>query len=127
VTEDPSLAPPVPPPAEERHPFWGFMDVFLFAGLAIPSMVMGILLVKGVFWVLRIHTRVQATELLPAQFVGYALMFGVLCLIFRVQYGRPFWDSLGWRSMQRRPGQIAFLGVLLAFGIGLTGILMGVQ
>jgi hypothetical protein len=28
--------------------------------------------------------------------VGYGLLFTALMMIFRLQYGRPFWRSLGW-------------------------------
>ena len=40
---------PPPPAPEERYPFWGWSDVFLFAGLALPCMLAGVLVVKAVF------------------------------------------------------------------------------
>jgi len=36
------------------------------------------------------------SELLSEQFLGYGILFGGLLLIFRMQYERPFWRSLGW-------------------------------
>src|SRR5438445_11066925 len=34
----PPPLPELPPPTPERDPFWGYSDLILFAGLAIPSM-----------------------------------------------------------------------------------------
>ncbi len=36
----------------------------------------------------------RAFELLPAQFAGYAILYVLLWLVFRFQYGQPFWRSL---------------------------------
>jgi len=95
---EPSLSgpPPQPPPAPERDPCWGYSDLLLFMGLAIPSLLLGIGFVKGASFLLRIHAPNRAAELLTGQFAGYAVLFGALRLILRVQYGRPFWRSLGW-------------------------------
>ncbi|MCU1232765.1 MAG: Abortive infection protein [Candidatus Solibacter sp.] len=80
----------------ERYPFWTYADVLVFAGLAIPSMLLGYGIVKAAFWVLRLHPAVKTWELLLDQFAGYGLLFGALYAIFRLQYGRPFWRSLAW-------------------------------
>src|SRR5882724_1089080 len=85
-----------PPPAPERDPFWGYSDLILFAGLGIPSMLLGFGLVKGATFLFRVHAPNRAAELLAGQFAGYAFLFGALMLILRAQYDRPFWRSLGW-------------------------------
>jgi len=80
----------------ERDPFWGYGDVLVFAGLAIPCMLLGFGIVKAAFWALRLHPAVATWELLLDQFAGYALLFGALLAMFRLQYDRPFWSSLAW-------------------------------
>ena len=56
-------------PHSERCPFWGYGDVFLFAGLAIPCMLLGYGLVKLVLLVFHVHPAVRVAELLPEQFL----------------------------------------------------------
>jgi uncharacterized protein len=111
----PSTAPesleaaPPPPPPPERDPFWGYSDVLLFAGLAIPCMLAGWAIVQGILRLFHAHLAVRAAELLAEQLAGYALLFSALRLIFRVQYGRPFWSSLGWTRLR-----VPFLWLVIA-------------
>jgi len=42
-----------------------------------------------------IHAALRVSELLAEQFLGYGILFGGLLLMFRLQYERPFWRSLG--------------------------------
>jgi membrane protease YdiL (CAAX protease family) len=122
--EEPPLPPPAPPP--ERDPFWGWGDVFLFIGLSVASWLVGGLLITGVAILARIHVRGEmgTTELLAAQVIIYALAFGSLALLFRIQYDRPFWDSLGWRGFQMPVVQVALLGVGAAYAVSLLGALI---
>ena len=92
----PPAAEGLPPEEPERYPFWGYADLFLFAALAIPCMLLGWGVVKALSAVLHISFALHAAELLTEQFAGYALLFGALLLIFRMEYDRPFWKSLGW-------------------------------
>ena len=55
--EPPERVPPPPPP--ERYPFWGYGDVLVFAGLAIPCMLLGFGVVKAAFWIFRLHPAVR--------------------------------------------------------------------
>jgi hypothetical protein len=88
---------PAPPPAEpERYPFWGYLDLAFFAGLVIPSMLIGWAVVKAGMFLFHIHAALRVSELLAEQFLGYGILFGGLLLMFRLQYARPFWRSLGW-------------------------------
>jgi membrane protease YdiL (CAAX protease family) len=100
-SSDPAEAepPPAPPAPPERDPFWGYSDVFLFIGLAIPCMFLGWALIQGPLHLFHIHPAAHAAELLAEQLAGYLLLFCALRLIFRVQYDRPFWRSLGWTHM----------------------------
>jgi hypothetical protein len=99
MEEQPSEEPAPPPPAPpepERYPFWGYSDLLVFAGLAIPSMLTGWAVVKGGMWLFHIHAALRVSELLSEQFLGYGILFGGLLLMFRIEYERPFWRSLGW-------------------------------
>jgi hypothetical protein len=124
----PQPEPPVPespPPAPPREPFWSYTDLLIFIGLAIPCLLLGIGIVRALEFVLRIQPRVRMIELLPAQFLGYALMFSALMLLFRWQYGRPFWRSLGWTELHLAPVLIAGAGLVTAFGVSAISILIG--
>jgi len=106
------VPPPPPPPKPEPYPFWSYGDLLLFAGLTIPCMLLGLGLVKFFLWAFHIHPKVRVLELLPEQFLGYLLLFFMLKLIFRLEYGRPFWASLGWRVTR-----LPWLWIMIA-GIG---------
>jgi len=108
--------PPLPPPPE-RYPFWGYSDLLLFAGLAVPSVLAGLAIVKGVMLLLHLHPAARAAELLPAQFLGYAILFGALLLIFRMQYSRPFWRSLGWTGMRLPFFWIVIAGLATGYAV----------
>jgi membrane protease YdiL (CAAX protease family) len=91
--EQPMFA--LPPAEPERCPFWGYADVALMLGLALPCMFAGLGVVRLALWVMHLHAA-QGVEAVPEMLVGYGLLFGALTVIFRVQYDRPFWRSLGW-------------------------------
>jgi hypothetical protein len=111
LPEEPSGQPALPPPPE-RDPFWGYSDLLMFAGLAVPCMLLGFGLVKGIMALFRVHTPLRAAELLAAEFTGYALLFLVLRIMLQMQYGRPFWQSLGWK-----PAKLS-IPILVLFGVG---------
>jgi len=115
---EPETATP-PPAPEERYPFWGYGDVLLFIGLAFPSLLAGALVVKTVVVLLRIPVHNRIFEILPAQFGGYAILFGLLALLFRWQYGRRFWPSLGWTPPSLPPSRMVLAGVGLAVAVAL--------
>src|SRR5207244_1174644 len=108
MTEDPELPAPLeplepvlpPPPPPERDPFWSYSDLLIFLGLALPCMLLGYGAVKAAFWIFHLHPAVKTWELLAEQFAGYGLLFGMLVMLLRTQYDRPFWRSLGWVTPQ---------------------------
>ena len=114
---------PAPPPPE-RYPFWGYSDLLLFAGLAIPCMLLGWAVVRALFVIFRIHTTLSVVELLPQQFLGYAFLFGALALVFRMQYDRPFWDSLGWRRAPMPFLWMVIFGFATAIAVAMLGALI---
>ncbi len=137
MSEDPEQAAPLPAPEadaapavcesppvpEEATPFWGYSDLFLFAGLAVPAMLAGFGLVKALLSIFH-WQPIKAAEVLAEQFIGYVFLFLVLLLILRLQYGRPFWESLGWSPMKWPPLWVAIAGWLTAFIVVLTAYLM---
>ena len=49
----------LPPPEAEREPFWGYGDLMLFAGLTVPCLLLGVLLVRAAMAVTHLHTEVS--------------------------------------------------------------------
>src|SRR5689334_3742379 len=119
--------PPAPAPAAEpeRYPFWGYTDLLLFAGLAIPSLLLGWALVKAFLAAFHFRVRLPVLELLPEQFLGYAILFGALALILRLQYDRPFWRSLAWWPTRVPIGIIGAAGMACAIAVAFLAKLLG--
>lgn len=107
--------------ATEEDVFWTYQDVAIFLGLAFPSLLGGAFVAKGLFSIFHLHLTHKALELLPAQFLGYALLFTALALLLKHQYRRPFWRSLHWTWPAIPPPLITTMGVALAFAIALLG------
>ena len=91
-----------PQPQPEKYPFWSYADLVVFFGLAFPCLLLGAFLVKVFLWVFHLRVHSIALELVPAQFVGYGLLFFALYLLLKLHYQRPFWLSLKW--VPTRPG-----------------------
>jgi uncharacterized protein len=122
-SSEPLPEPPPPPPPPPREPFWGYSDLLLFAGLALPAMLAGFGLVKAALYMLRLHPA-RAAEAVTEQFVGYLFLSMVLMVIFRLQYGRPFWRSLGWTRIPVSPLSVVIAGWMAAFAVVLIGYLI---
>jgi CAAX protease family protein len=118
--EEPGQAEPPVPPEPERYPFWDYSDVLIFAGLAIPSMLVAELAVRGFLALFHLHPALKVMELLPAQFLGYLLLFGGLWGMFRMKYERPFWRSLAWSPLRLPFSLVMVCGVIAAFGVGIA-------
>jgi membrane protease YdiL (CAAX protease family) len=99
----------------ELFPFWGYADVFLLAGLAIPCMFLGWAMVRLAMSICRLQAAAEAEPAVAEMLLGYTLLFTALMVIFRVQYERPFWRSLGWTK-----ARLPFLwNVICGLGTGL--------
>ena len=121
---DPAPPEPVPPhPAGEGEPFWTYIDVAVFAGSALPCILLGVGIVKLFFWLLGWKTQDLALVAVPAQGIGYLLLFGVLYLMFRL-YDRPFWRSLGWVVPQLSPLWVVSSGMGAAIVVVFVGNLI---
>ena len=108
----------------EDEVFWNYRDLALFLGLAAPCLLVGALLAKVALLALYVNTSHKALELLPGQFIGYALLYMALAFLFRFEYERPFWRSLGWRRPRYRAPSIIALGSTLAFVVAILGALL---
>lgn len=117
---------PEPPPEDkpERVPFWSYTDLLYFIGFALPSLLGGALLMKGITALLHLRVQHKIFELLPAQFAGYGIMFLLLWALFKMEYGRPLWSSLGWVKSGRNVVNTFSLGILLALAVGLLSALL---
>jgi uncharacterized protein len=123
--EQPAPPPPEPPGGEPEHyPFWGYSDLLLFIGLLIPCVLLATGIVRGVFAIVRVNPGSGVLLLLPQQLLGYGLIFGVLALILRLQYDRPFWRSLAWSKMRIQFGWIVISGLICALGVAWVGTLI---
>ncbi|HEX4770528.1 MAG TPA: type II CAAX endopeptidase family protein [Bryobacteraceae bacterium] len=115
LPEAPAAVPgPAKPP---RQPFWGYLDLLLFIGLAVGLTV--ILLVPVVVYA-KVGNPQSAQTIaldLGAQAVLYAAIYFAFKIVFATRYHQPVFRSLGWRRGIVRPGVYALLGVLLAIGV----------
>jgi uncharacterized protein len=109
---------------DEEDVFWGYRDIAIFLGVAIPCLLGGALIVKAIFAALPVPDPGTAVKSLVAQFLGYGLLFAALRALLHFEYERPFWRSLGWRWPRLPLGAVAVYGVGLAFGIGVLGALL---
>jgi membrane protease YdiL (CAAX protease family) len=125
--------PEQPPPPVEARPetpppeppvFWSYSDLFLFVGLALPSILAGVLLVRAFALMLPPAARIRVLELLGAQFLGYGILFGFLWLLFRFHYGRPFWRPLGWVRAPLRDSAVVLWGVVLALAVAFASLVL---
>lgn len=110
-----------PQPLPQREPFWPYQDVLVFIGMVPLCLIFGALFVKGVLVLIGWSHPPKAIELLPGQFVGYALMFVFLAVMFRIQHDRPFWRSLGFGPPKMPLAVTLACGSGVALGIALTG------
>lgn len=114
-------------PSGEPRPgeaFWGYHDLVLFIAAAVPSLLLGALLMRGLFTLAGIQSHARALELVPAQFLGYLFLFAALYLQLRIQYGRPFWRALGFVPSRVSLGAAAAYGLGLAVAVALLGSLL---
>lgn len=109
---DTSLNPPLIL-AERDEPFWGFAEVFLVAALFLPAVVAGAYAVRAASDYF--HTDAKAgVPLLAAEFIGYAIIFVVLRILF-ARHGQPLLKSLGWIPGPFKTTHLIAAGVGLAF------------
>ncbi|SPE39211.1 Abortive infection protein [Candidatus Sulfopaludibacter sp. SbA3] len=122
IPEPPVIPPAEPPP--EPYPFWSYVDLLLIAAMTVPCMALGILLVHGVLWLFHYRPVLVVAELLPAQILGYAFVFAAVAMMFRMQYGKPFWRSLAWLPLPLPSFWVVTAGVATAVGVAIAASLL---
>lgn len=101
--------------APKRTPFWGYVDLALVVGLLFAFIAV-ILFITGVFVFAYPHLREnQAPLLLPTQIALYIAVYLSLRIVLGLRYGKPVFDSLGWRPGRFHLAIAAVSGVVLAF------------
>lgn len=120
VPETPELVPVELAPTP-RSPIWGYKDLVVVAGLALPAF----LIVTTLGGIIALAMRLkQNTIALPVEFAGYLIWFCGIALYLRTKYNVGFWRALGWRW---QPGYVlpALLGgIALGVTVGLAGFVL---
>ena len=107
-----------------EKPFWGYLDLLTFLGLAVGALFLIVFALGGLVRFVPSLKNVAQLIALPLQLVFYLLLFGALWAIFKIKYERPVWRSLGW-TVSRIPLWQALLGGgILSFVVGLLGAAM---
>jgi uncharacterized protein len=109
--------------AERERPFWGFAEVLLVTALFIPAVVAGSVAVQTAASYLHSDAKL-GLPLLIAEFIGYAIIFAALRVLF-ARYHRPLFASLAWVPQPFRPHHLAVLGVALAVAVVVLGNVLG--
>jgi hypothetical protein len=117
------LPPPSEPPKPERDPFWGYTDVFMFAGMMLPCFIAAFVVLPRLA---HFDPQAHPWQLVPEQTVFYALLAGTLAAIFRLQYERPMWRSLGWIPHRLPPLWAVLAGMGAAIAVSVIGVLIKV-
>ncbi len=108
--------------ADPDRPFWGFAELLLIAALFIPAVGIGGLAVRAGSPYLHFDAG-AGLALLAAEFIGYAIVFLALRLLF-ARYRRPLLESLAWIPQPFSVWHLAILGVALGVAMILLGSLM---
>ncbi len=105
----------------EHETFWSWNDVLLFAGLALPCLLLSALLAQALG---TLGPVLKSTKEWTSMLVFYVMWFGALYAVLKTRYDRPVWASLGW--IWPRRGLIASMaiGPMLAMTIGILGVLL---
>jgi uncharacterized protein len=119
---EPSILSPEQPPAPPRDPFWGYSDLAIFVGLLFASALASFGLMALIFSFVPKHDQYMAFEAVIGESFLYVLAYGALALLFRANYGRPFWASLSWNSLQLPAPFIVAAGVATAFAVAFLGV-----
>ncbi len=108
-------------PQPSESPFWTWQDVAVFAGLALPCLLLAAV---GAQVLGLLSPVLKATKVWTSMGLFYAFWFGGLVALLKTRYDRPFWTSLGWVY----PGSVAwgclFSGPLVALTVGALGMLL---
>lgn len=115
-TDEPGLESPAPPPPEPpRRPFWSYVDLLLFIGLALAATVL-ITLAGAALTSISPALKSDPTPLLlPLQLALYGVFYICFWVVLRTRYNKPVFSSLGWRRSGFPLGLAVLIGPALAF------------
>lgn len=127
-------------PEDLRAP-WGWMDLLLFALIAVAgTVVLGVVVFFGFaasgvsLEELRLPGRIQGVFNVVCEVLLFALLIGYLALQIELRFRAPFWQTIGWRRLEARrfPRGLTYLGLilggfLLAFGVQVASALFGTK
>ncbi len=105
-------------------PFWNWRDFLIFAGLALPSMFLGLFVGQGLLALIPGLTPTKAMKALPGQFLGYLIWYIELRWLFLARYDRPFWASLNWRWPKENLAVHAVIGFVLTVCVIIMGAML---
>jgi membrane protease YdiL (CAAX protease family) len=105
--------------AERERPFWGFAELLLVAALFFPAVLAGAVAVQSGSGYLHLDPDL-GLPMLVAEFLGYAIIFVVLRIMF-ARHGEPLFSSLGWVRFPFKPQSLILAGFLLALVVLLLG------
>jgi uncharacterized protein len=108
--------------ADPDRPFWGFAELLLIAALFIPAVGIGSLAVRAGSPYLHFDAA-AGLALLAAEFIGYAIVFLALRLLF-ARYHEPLLKSLAWIPQPFNVLHLIVLGISLGLAMILLGSLM---
>jgi len=120
---------------------WGWMDLLLFALIAIAgTVVLGVVVFLGfaAFGVslqeLRFPGRVQGVFNIVCEVLLFAGLIGYLALQIELRFRAPFWRTIGWRRLEARrfPRALTYAGwilggFLLAFVVQVAAAVFGTK
>jgi len=127
-------------PDDLRAP-WGWVDLLLFALIAIAgTVVLGVIVLLGfaAFGVslqeLRFPGRIQGIFNIVCEVLLFAGLIGYLALQIGLRFRAPFWRTIGWRPLKARrfPRPLTYVGwilggFLLAFVVQVAAAVFGTK
>ncbi len=114
--------PVVTPVAAEEYPFWGYQDLVLLIGFALPSFAAAFAAVQLAARLIPGEMVLPAVGVLALQFLFYGFWFLCLYGLIRFRYGKPFWVALAWVKPLRGITIYTMAGPALAVTIALIGV-----
>ena len=101
--------------ARPDYPFWGFAEVLMMAAFFFIAVSAGLFVVGSAAKTFGLSMSSGMISVL-GQMLGYAVMFGVLWMIFVVQ-DKPLLESLAWVKYPFAPGSLVLGGIALAVAV----------
>jgi membrane protease YdiL (CAAX protease family) len=80
-------------------------------------------IVRSIMWIGHLRLSLAVGSVLQG-LVLYGLVSVVLMAMFRLQYGRPFWHSLGWTPIPIPWMACVVCGFATMFAVGIAGLLI---